>query len=309
MGAGIDATKHSAPASPLSLPLSVAVIIDQSFTGTQTLQINITAFTGSAVSLGSSQASIANGQHQTLSVTLTPATVDRDLGMPDLAGSDAAMPDLGGADLSGPDLSEPTDDGGCTLLPISTTIANFENDSQAKVVRNGAYMVIIVDNAETGTTTPAKNTGVAPELLSPARGTSTHAAHITATNLTGYGANASLGLAASRQPVDLSRYSGIQFWAKGTVATIRPSIHTSANLPTCATCAGCGSCTNCYDAFGKFFTPTTTWAQYSATWSQLTQLGFGVPAATLNPGDAIELIFSMPNGSWEVWIDDVTLMP
>jgi hypothetical protein len=72
----------------------------------------------------------------------------------------------------------------------------------------------------------------------------------------------------------------------------------------------------CYDYHGVNVQVTASWAQYYVTFSQLTQLGWGRPAALdLAHSMWIQFHYSpvigiLTNpGSFDLWIDDIEFVP
>ena len=316
VGGSIDNTKRSTPSSALSLPLTVAVLIDQLPADPLKFNLTVTGYVaGRAVGNGAATGSIGAGQHQTVLVTLSSQTVDHDMAIPDLAArDDAGVPDLAQDLAPGADLAQPSDDGGCTFLPVSPIVADFESSGKTQNVVNGNFFYVTVDVAETGTTSPAKQTPVGHTALTPARGTSNYGMHVTANALVGYGVTIAANLSFSNNPVDLSHYSGFQFYAKGTSPTITTGIDTTGTEPAlqCNSCAKCDVCVDnggCYAAFVKSSSLSTNWTLFTVKWTDLAQQSWGNPKVSFDPSQAVQLVFNLPNGTWDLWLDDITLIP
>jgi len=308
---GIDATKRSTPTSPLSLPISVAVLIDPQPSDPLNFQLTVTGYVGGrTVGAGLLPGSIGAGQHQTVTVTLLTQTVDHDMAIPDLSGSDndLSTPDL----ASGADLAQPTDDGGCNLLPITSIISDFESSGRIQTVVNGNSFFVTVSPTETGTISPAPGGAIPHTALNPARGASAFGLHATASALTGFGATFAAHFSFDHNPVDLSHYSGFKFYVKGTAGiAMKPGIQTTGTVQDtqCSACASCNQCTTCYAGYVTSTTISSDWTLVSVKWTDLAQQTWGMPQIPFSPATALQLIFILPNGDWDMWIDDISLTP
>jgi hypothetical protein len=68
-------------------------------------------------------------------------------------------------------------------------------------------------------------------------------------------------------------------------------------------------CTSCFDHHGIDIALTTSWVQYTFTWGQLDQLGWG-DASDFDPSRLFALQFQVgPNTTFDVWIDDISFVP
>jgi hypothetical protein len=130
-------------------------------------------------------------------------------------------------------------------------------------------------------------------------------------------------------PVDLSKYSGLTFWAMawpGGRQSIRVQINDRHTDPRENYCSPSRSTDehSCYDSFGKSFMLTDTFTQYSLDFSELRQDGWGYRAGLepLDRGNVYSLNFLVPLPgctedtkancagepvpvAFDVWIDDL----
>src|SRR5690606_31365066 len=94
-------------------------------------------------------------------------------------------------------------------------------------------------------------------------------------------------------PYDASAYTGISFWAKG-VGTIQFSLATADTVPVEDDGGACAS--SCYDNFAApSITLTDTWTEYTYTWDQLKQGGWGAKA-TLDPAAISKVQWQVSGG-------------
>lgn len=117
---------------------------------------------------------------------------------------------------------------------------------------------------------------------------------------------------------DLSAYSGLSFWAKGTQGLkIRLNVTTRASRGSAqnGTCLG----TNCNDHFGKFIDISPTWTLYTVSFATLAQQGWGtVVMKDLAHAGSVDFLYvgelSSPSltfdnpSTFELLIDDVKLL-
>jgi hypothetical protein len=223
-----------------------------------------------------------------------------------------ALQDAGGGDVDAtPSWDAPVDVNGCTTpnrkteTPISSVISDFENGNFIQAFSPGAAWFDLNDGTAGGVEMPSP---FAISTITPARGTSLHGVHTTGTGFTGWGGGVGFTFVQGNAPADLSQYKGVSFfgkWTGGGSPQIRVTVVTTGTFPDYCTClAG-----QCNDHHGKFFVLTSSWAQYSLTWSELTQAGFGFPVA-FDPKTTLGMNFLRAvNEDWDFWIDDVELVP
>jgi hypothetical protein len=111
-----------------------------------------------------------------------------------------------------------------------------------------------------------------------------------------------------------SAYKGITFWAKGSVTgSVRFSVTqastTFAGDNAGGTCCSQGDRTKsagCSDHFGATITLSANWTQYTYTWSQLNQNGWGILAAQ-NPAELLGVQWQVSDAaataSFDIWVD------
>lgn len=133
----------------------------------------------------------------------------------------------------------------------------------------------------TGTITP---TPLAPSPLTDAPAElGVFAMHITATGYSDYGSGLGVDLRSGKKLYDASRYTGIRFWAKvGAGKNTRhrlqiSDINTDPLGAKCTKGADAPEGAKCEDHYGKDLTFTTTWTQYSYSFAELEQVGWGYP--------------------------------
>jgi hypothetical protein len=145
-----------------------------------------------------------------------------------------------------------------------------------------------------------------PDPIQPARGTSAYAMHTYGTFSSFLGLGTSLNGSLSDTPeiprtYDMSGYTGISFYAKGTPSTIQFIIATSENVPpayggTCST-ATCNS-------NRKDITLSSSWTFYPIPFNQV-----GLGTNPLNLAHVLTINFQAQgtgvSASADFWIDDV----
>ncbi|MDF3072204.1 MAG: hypothetical protein K0R38_7805 [Polyangiaceae bacterium] len=142
-----------------------------------------------------------------------------------------------------------------------------------------------------------------------------YAMHITATGYTSYGSGLGVDFRAGKKPYDASAYTGIRFWAK--VATGKNTRHrmqisdvnTDPLGEQCTPGATAPDGEKCEDHYGVNLVLTTEWKQYSHTFAQLSQLGWGYPADPEVKLDATSLyglqFTAKPDLEVDLWVDQV----
>lgn len=100
-------------------------------------------------------------------------------------------------------------------------------------------------------------------------------------------------------PVDASAYRGIRFTASG-----RGWLHFA--LATVVTMPEFNLCTKCYDHYAADIRLTEKPQEYTFTWSELRQAGWGAPKAKLDTNTIIGFNFTSKGpATWDFTIDDV----
>lgn len=139
-----------------------------------------------------------------------------------------------------------------------------------------------------------------------------YAMHITATGFTGSGSILGADLRDKKKVYDASRFTGIRFWAK--VGTGKNTKH-RVQLADATTDKAGGKCDpaatavaaeKCDDHFGYAATFTTSWAQYSITFKQMTQLGWGKAGTALDKAALYGVQFTAkPKLDVDLWLDQI----
>ena len=139
-----------------------------------------------------------------------------------------------------------------------------------------------------------------------------YAMHITATGFTGTGSILGADLRNLKKAYDASSFTGIRFWAK--VGVGKNTKH-RVQLTDATTDVAGGNCNpaatavaaeKCDDHFGFAATFTTSWAQYSITFAQMTQLDWGKPAPALVKAELYGLQFTAkPKLDVDLWVDQI----
>jgi hypothetical protein len=220
--------------------------------------------------------------------------------MPDVAVNDVA--DVVVADRS--DVSVPPM---CPLL-----IDNMEsglgqiNDG----CRNGFWFTFN-DGTVGGSQTPPANSAFAPQVITVARAGSMRAAHTAGSGYTsaGMGVNFNSPPGASRGVYNASAYVGVTFWAIGT-GMISMSMPNRDTDPAGGVC-GDGGRGGCYDHFQtSLILSSTTWQQYTFTFSELRQKGFGyAPVGGFDKTAVYGVQWGITmGGAFDFWIDDVSFI-
>jgi endoglucanase len=120
---------------------------------------------------------------------------------------------------------------------------------------------------------------------------------------TDWGGNIAFALhspSGTREAYDASKYTGISFWARGSSTQFRALVPDKYSDPTAMLCAGC------YDHFQAPFKPTDQWQQFTFSWNQLKQQGFGDEQPNVCAASLFALQFEWPeNVDFELCLDEV----
>jgi hypothetical protein len=93
--------------------------------------------------------------------------------------------------------------------------------------------------------------------------------------------------ALTRVPYDLSNFTGLLFWVKGTTSQIRVSVQTTDVVPV----SEGGTCTQlCNDYHGVMINVTSSWSEHVVPLNSLKQDGWGTMASFV-PQNAITVVF------------------
>lgn len=180
-----------------------------------------------------------------------------------------------------------------TTLPSGSLFADFES-GDSRVVGYPGGISWWVDATATGVTSAIDGPGHS----------SSYAAHLSIASYTDWGGEINLWLAGC---YDLSRFTGVQFWAKEA----KPSkILVLVNTEDSATVADGGICSASYcQRYTASVSVTTAWAMYQVLWSELTSSTAPPPmnAAKVNSVGFIDghEVWG-PVDSVDLWVDDVS---
>jgi hypothetical protein len=158
--------------------------------------------------------------------------------------------------------------------------------------------------------------GPTPLVCSPNSGApaalGAYAMHITATGFTGSGSILGADLRNLKAVYDASRFTGIRFWAKVGVGKNTKHRVQIADATTdkaggkCNPAAAAVAAEKCDDHFGFAATFTTSWTQYSITFKEMTQLGWGKVGTALDKGAVYGLQFTAkPKLDVDLWLDQI----
>jgi len=93
--------------------------------------------------------------------------------------------------------------------------------------------------------------------------------------------------ALTRMPYDLSNFTGVLFWIKGTTSQLRVSVQTTDVVPV----SEGGSCAQlCNDYHGVPINVTSTWTEHVVPLSSLQQEGWGTVESFV-PSNVISVVF------------------
>ncbi len=240
---------------------------------------------GAAESLGRAPVAAASCNVRLNAIGYVPgrskvATIQQDCDLP--SAFQCAQPDVTlSGDTSGPRvLIDDIEDGDTSILA---------NDG-----RKGAWYAY--DDGTAGTRTD-------PEVKSIARGASKSAMCISGQGFTGYGGGIAFDLndaGGDRELYDASAYTGFSFWARGLPVQFRAMVVDRYSDP-----AG-GVCSGCYDPFQAPFTPTDAWEQYTFSWKDLKQQGYGDMQPNVCALQLFQIQFQWSGSApFELCLDDV----
>ncbi len=187
------------------------------------------------------------------------------------------------------------------------------NSQVANVLgRNGSWW-LSTDGTD-GTVTPGEDAAPPPERILGKRCDSEQAIRVTGQGFTSWGAVLTVGMAYSSQadPVDLSGFSGLMFWARvGELNTsaIRVQFQDSNTAVEGGVCnPQSGTPDECYNGHGIALVPISTeWRLYKLPFADMTQRdGWGYQAEALDTTAIYNIEWNLdPNSVFDLWVDDV----
>ncbi|HEX2870704.1 MAG TPA: hypothetical protein VHP33_05595 [Polyangiaceae bacterium] len=201
---------------------------------------------------------------------------------------------------------------GGTAAGTGDLLDGFEDDDLTLEQTDGRGGVwYLVGDGTTGTVAPS------PLVCTPNSGAPVDlggfAMHITATGFTGSGSLLGADLRNTKLVYNGSKFTGIRFWAKVGAGTGKNKTH-RVQLSDSTTDAAGGKCVpastvateKCDDHFGKSMTFTTEWKQYSITFAEMTQLGWGKSAAAINKAALYGFqVTAKPKLDVDLWLDQI----
>lgn len=120
--------------------------------------------------------------------------------------------------------------------------------------------------------------------------------------------------------IDARAWDGVAFWARvrsGTRTELRVAVSHPDTDPTfvdpntgeprCAESTTIDEYSEGCDPFGAFVNLTLDWQLFLVPFDEMRQRGFGHTASALDLGSLRRVAFEYGQGSWDVWIDDVSL--
>jgi hypothetical protein len=139
-----------------------------------------------------------------------------------------------------------------------------------------------------------------------------YAMHVTATGFTGWGSGLGVDFRAGKKPYDASKLSGLRFWArvgegKNTRHRLQLVDGTSDALGgKCNPASTAPEGEKCDDHFGKNLTFTSSWALYTLSFAELSQIGWGNPAAALDKTTLYGLqVTAKAKLDVDLWLDQI----
>ena len=179
-----------------------------------------------------------------------------------------------------------------------------ENDSRVAPLDGRAGYWATYDDG-TGKQTPPDKSPLFPTRITGGRGGSARALHMTGGKFKDWGVTFGAEL-ANAACYDASKYSGIEFWAKGPGV-----IKVGLQMIDVQDEKYGGFCkTDCYNTHRKVIELSKTWKHYSVRWEDLHQLYEAGPPLSFDPHRVRFLEFGIgpENTPYDLWIDDVAFL-
>jgi hypothetical protein len=193
--------------------------------------------------------------------------------------------------------------------PDGNVLDSFEDDD-LMLAQTGGGVWYLFDDGTVGTAGPTPL--VCSPLTDAPEALGGYALHITSTGFTGWGSGLGVDFRAGKKPYDGSKFTGVRFWAR--VGANKNKIHRVqiADATTdkaglkCDASATAPEGKKCEDHFGISKTFTTSWAQYTIPFDQLTQIGWGLPATALDKTALYGLqITAKAKMEVDLWVDQI----
>ncbi|HVY27311.1 MAG TPA: hypothetical protein VHB79_12215 [Polyangiaceae bacterium] len=139
-----------------------------------------------------------------------------------------------------------------------------------------------------------------------------YAMHITATGFTSWGTGLGVDFRAGKKVYDASKYTGIRFWARvGAGKNTRHRLQladatTDVAGGKCNAAADAPDGEKCDDHFGINETFTTVWTQYVVRFDELTQIGWGNAAPSIDKSALYGLqLTAKAKLEVDLWLDQI----
>jgi hypothetical protein len=185
-----------------------------------------------------------------------------------------------------------------------------DNDITLEQTSGRGGVWYLFHDATAGTAGPAPL--VCTKLTGAPAALGAYALRITATGFTDYGSGLGVDFRAGKKVYDASAFTGIRYWAKvGAGKNTRHRVQI-ADATTDKAGAKCNPAptapegAKCDDHFGFNETFTTSWVQYSHKFTDLTQIGWGNSAKTLDKAALYGLqVTAKMNLEVDLWLDQI----
>ena len=112
----------------------------------------------------------------------------------------------------------------------------------------------------------------------------------------------------TRNPYDLTPYTGIIFWARSAAGSVDMRLRVVTADVTPDTSPGGECATNCDDVFGDYITLTTQWQEFTVEFAAppLEQQGWGYEPPAFDPTGALAIQLQADAGiAFDIWLDDI----
>lgn len=231
--------------------------------------------------------------------------------------SGAAGSAVGGSDAGGSaGSSSGTAGGGSGAVggsgPVASDLIDGFEDEDITLEQSGGRGGVwyLFDDATVGTAGPVplkcSVLGGAPAALGA------YAMHITATGFTSWGSGLGVDFRAGKKVYDGSKYTGIRFWARVGVGKNTRHRLQLADATTDKAGGKCNAAVDapdgekCDDHFGINETFTSTWTQYVVRFDELTQIGWGNAAPSVDKAALYGLqITAKAKLEVDLWLDQI----
>ena len=200
--------------------------------------------------------------------------------------------------------------GGSPVIDPVGLLDGFEdNDVTLEQTAGRGGVWYLFSDGSTGTVGPEPL--VCTKLSNAPAALGVYALHTTATGFTGYGSGLGVDFVAGNKPYDGTKLTGVRFWARvGEGKNTRHRLQlVDANTDPlggkCNPAANAPESEKCDDHFGKNLIFTTTWTLYVVPFTDLSQVGFGMPATALDKAKLYGLqVTAKPNLQVDLWVDE-----